>query len=204
MSEVPADDEAMPPPELRLVPRDTSFEYPLDETAPKPEPVHDSDAIDLPKLGGDRKPIIPEHLQTLTGVRNTAGKYADAARFHTLYHLVRSLSYLFWGVVWAFVGLGRIAEAQRQWWWVSEQSFLRSKAVVDGNSPEWRALHGISRKTRSWRGAVIGAEAFVIVLVLVLIAAFARGGRGSSSPRSPCRRSPERAGPPTGRSCSRP
>ena len=56
---------------------------------------------------------------------------------------------------------------------MSEQSFLRSKAVVDGNSPEWRALHGIGRKTRSWRGAVLGAEAFAIVLTFVLIAAFA-------------------------------
>jgi len=174
VSEHPADDEATPPPpDLRLVPRDTSFEHPLDETAPKPEPVHDGDGHALPKLGGDRKPIIPEHLQTLTGVRSTVGKHADAARFHTLYHVLRSPSYLFWGVVWACVGAYRIAEAQRQWWWVSEQSFLRSKAVLDGNSPEWRALHGISRKTRSWRGAALGAEVFAIVLTFVLIAAFA-------------------------------
>jgi hypothetical protein len=171
MSEVPADDEAMPPPpELRLVPRDTSFEHPLDETAPKPEPVHDGDGIAIPHLGGERKEIIPAHLRTWKGIRSTAGKHLDAARFHTLFHLVRSLSYLFWGVVWAFAGLGRIAESQRQWWWVSEQSFLRSKAVVDGNSPEWRALHGISRKTRSWRGAVVGAEVFFIALALVLTA----------------------------------
>ena len=56
---------------------------------------------------------------------------------------------------------------------MAEQSSLRSKAVVDGNSPEWRALHSIARKTRSWRGAVIGAEAFAIVLTLVLIAGLA-------------------------------
>jgi S-DNA-T family DNA segregation ATPase FtsK/SpoIIIE len=166
MSEDPLNSDS-PPPELHLVPRDTSFEHPLDETAPKPEPVHDGEGIDLPKLGGDRKPIIPEHLRTWAGVKSTAYKHADAARFHALYHVLRSP---FWGVVWACVGLGRVAESQRQWWWVSEQSFLRSKAVVDGNSPEWRALHGLARKTRSWRGAVIGAEAFAIVLALVLIA----------------------------------
>ena len=44
---------------------------------------------------------------------------------------------------------------------------------MDGNCPEWRALHGIARKTRSWRGAVIGAEVFAIVLAFTLIAAFA-------------------------------
>jgi DNA segregation ATPase FtsK/SpoIIIE, S-DNA-T family len=72
-------------------------------------------------------------------------------------------------VLWAFVGTAKIARAQRQWWWVTESSFLRSKSVVDGNSPEWRALHSIARKTRSWRGAVIGAEAFALLLTLVLL-----------------------------------
>jgi DNA segregation ATPase FtsK/SpoIIIE, S-DNA-T family len=56
---------------------------------------------------------------------------------------------------------------------VSDHSSLRSKAVIDGNSPEYRSLHNLVRKTRSWRGAVIGAEAFAVVLTLVLIAAFA-------------------------------
>ena len=142
MSEDPIGDESTPPPELRLVPRDVSFEQPLDETAPTPEPVHDGDGFKIPSLGGERRDIIPGHLRTRKGVQSTAYKYFDAARFHSLFHLVRSPSYLFWGVVWACVGAARIAEAQRQWWWVSEQSFLRSKAVVDGNSPEWRALHG--------------------------------------------------------------
>jgi DNA segregation ATPase FtsK/SpoIIIE, S-DNA-T family len=173
VSEDPIGSESTPPPELRLVPRDTSFEHPLDETAPKPEPVHDADAIELPRLGGDRRPIVPEHLQTLAGVRSTAGKHLDAARFHTLFHLLRSPSYLVLGTVWAVVGAAKIIKAQLDWWLVTEQSFLRSKAVVDGNSPEWRALHGIGRKTRSWRGAVVGAEAFAIVLTFVLIAAFA-------------------------------
>jgi DNA segregation ATPase FtsK/SpoIIIE, S-DNA-T family len=166
-------DDADAPPELHLVPRDTSFEHALDETAPAPEPVHDGDGTGMPPLGGERRPVIPGHLQTWAGIRGTAGKYLDAARFHTLFHLLRVPMYLVLGVLWAIVGAAKIARAQREWWWVSEQSFLRSKAVVEGNSPEWRALHGISRKTRSWRGAVLGAELFAIVLALVLIAAFA-------------------------------
>jgi hypothetical protein len=162
------DDDAVP--ELHLVPRDTSFEHALDETAPKPEAVHDGDGNELPRLGGERRDIIPAHLRTWKGVRSTGYKYADAARFHTLFHLVRSLGYLVMGVIWAFVGAAKIAREQRQWWWVSEQSYLRSKAVVEGNSPEWRALHATGRKTRGWRGAVIGAEAFAIVLTIALIA----------------------------------
>jgi hypothetical protein len=155
------------------VPRDTSFEHALDETAPKPVPVHDGDGIKMPKLGGERKPVVPEHLQTWKGVRGTAGKHLDAARFHVSFHALRSPSYLVMGVIWAIVGAAKIAKAQLDWWWLSEQSFLRSKSVVDGNSPEWRALHSTARKTRSWRGAVLGAEAFAIVLTLTLIAALA-------------------------------
>jgi DNA segregation ATPase FtsK/SpoIIIE, S-DNA-T family len=162
-------DEGTPPPELHLVPRDTSFEHALDEAAPGPEAVHDGDGIALPSLGGERRPIVPEHLRTWHGVRATAARYLDAARFHTLFHLLRSPLYLVMGVLWAFVGAVKIAGAQREWWWVSEQSFLRSKAVVDGNSPEWRALHSLARKTRSWRGWVIGAEAFAVLLALVLM-----------------------------------
>jgi len=173
VSEDPIGGESTPPPELHLVPRDTSFEHPLDETAPKPEPVHDGDGFAIPSLGGERREIIPAHLRTWKGITSTAGKHLDAARFHALFHLLRSPMYLVLGVLWACVGAAKIAEAQRQWWWVSEQSFLRSKTVVEGNSPEWRALHGISRKTRSWRGAVLGAEVFAILLTFVLVAAFA-------------------------------
>ena len=161
------------PPDLHLVPRDTSFEHPLDETAPKPEPVHDGDGNEIPRLGGERRPVVPEHLQTWEGVKSTAGKYLDAARFHASFHLLRVPLYVVLGVFWACVGAVRIARVQRDWWWVSDHSSLRSKAVVDGNSPEYRSLHNLVRKTRSWRGAVIGAEAFAVVLTLVLIAAFA-------------------------------
>jgi len=160
-------------PELHLVPRDTSFEHPLDELAPKPELVHDGDGIKLPALGGERRPIIPEHLKTLQGIHSTAGKYLDAARFHALFHLLRLPAYVVTGTFWACAGAAKVAKAQLDWWWVSEQSFLRSKAVVDANSPEWRALHGLARKTRSWRGAVLGAEAFTLALALVLMLALA-------------------------------
>jgi hypothetical protein len=165
-------DEGTPPP-LHLVPRDTSFEHALDETAPKPELVHDGDGIAIPSLGGERRPIVPEHLQTMEGIRGTAGKYADAARFHTLFHLLRAVPYLVMGVYWAVVGAVKLAKKQLGWWWVAEQSYLRSKAVAEGNSPEWRALHSAGRKTRSWRGMVVGAEAFALLLTFVLIAALA-------------------------------
>ena len=160
-------------PELHLVPRDTSFEHQLDETAAKAEAVHDGDGIEIPRLGGERLAIVPEHLRTLAGIRSVLLKYLDAARFHTSFHALRSPKYLLWSVLWAFVGLVRLAKKQKDWWWVSESGNLRSKAVVDGNSPEWRSLHSLGRKTRSWRGACLGAEVFTIALALLLVALLA-------------------------------
>ena len=156
-------------PVIATVPRDVSFEHPLDETAPKPEPVHDGDGIAIPKLGGERRDVIPAHLRTWKGIRSTVFKYMDAAQFHTTFHGIRVLWYLFWGTVWAVGGVLRLAERQRQWWWVAEQGYLRSKAVVDGNSPEWRKLHSEARRTRSQRGAVLGAEAAVILAAGLVI-----------------------------------
>ena len=165
-------DDGEASPEVLTVPRDTSFEHPLDETAPKPEPVHDGDGIAIPRLGGERRDIIPAHLRTLKGIWKVVLKYGDAARFHSLFHLLRSPKYLALSVLWACVGVGRIANRQRQWWWwVSEQSYLRSKAVVDGNSPEWRKLHSEVRKVRSWRGAVLGAELAAILIAFLVVAA---------------------------------
>ena len=93
------------------------------------------------------------------------------------------------GAVWAFVGAARIAEAQRQWWWVSERRSCGPRPSWTATRPEWRALHGIARKTRSWRGAVIGAEAFAHrpragahrrVRALVVVAHRRRGGHAAA------------------------
>ena len=162
----------VPPPDA-TVPRDTSFEHALDEDAPEPAPVHDGDGIEIPRLGGERLPVIPEHLRTWPGIRSTAYKYFDAARFHAAFHALRSPKYLACSMWWALVGIVKLAKVQCRWWWVAEQSSLRSKAVVDGNSPEWRSLHSKAVKTRSFRGACLGFEVFTVALTLVLIAALA-------------------------------
>jgi hypothetical protein len=164
------DDDEGAAPELHLVPRDTSFEHALDETAPKPEPVHDGDGIEIPSLGGERKLIVPEHLRTWKGIRSTAGKHGDAARFHTAFHLLRVPMYLVMGTAWACVGTVKLTRRQVSWWWLAEHGYLRSKAVVEGNSPEYRALLAAARKTRRVRGFVVGLEVFAILLAFTLIA----------------------------------
>ena len=157
-------------PPVVTVPRDTSFEHLLDGDAPDPVPVHEGDGMPMPRLGGERRPVVPEHLRTLRGAWGVVAKYADAARFHVSFHALRSPSYLFWGMVWAVAGILRVARAQQRWWWVSEQSYLRSQAVIAGDSREWRSLHTQVRKTRSWRGTVLGGELAVIIAGCVLLA----------------------------------
>lgn len=157
------------PPGIVTVPRDTSFEHALDETAPEPETVHDGDGMEIPRLGGERLPVIPEHLRTLAGIRSAAGKYLDAAGFHTAYHGLRSPKYLAWSLWWACVGVFRIGGRQLAWWWVTESSRLRSKAVVEGNSPEWRSVHAHVIKRRSFRGMCLLAEVLTLALVLGLV-----------------------------------
>ena len=166
-----AEDPPPAAPTILLVPRDTAFDHPLDDTVPKPVPVHVDGGNELPALGGERRDIVPEHLRAWKGIKSTIGKYLDAARFHTLFHLLRSPMYLVLGVLWAVVGVVRIANSQRQWWWVTEASGLKTKAVVDGNSPEYRAVASHVIKRRSYRGAVLAAELAAVVLPGIMIAA---------------------------------
>ena len=50
MAEHPLEDPTGVEPDAEVIPirKDTSFEHPLDETAPKPEPVHDGDGPEIP------------------------------------------------------------------------------------------------------------------------------------------------------------
>src|SRR5258708_7944884 len=96
----PSDGAEASPPQPHLVPRDTPFEHALDETAGKPEPVHAGGGHEMPPLGGERKPIVPVHLRTWQGIKSTAGKYLDAAQFHTAFHAIRSPGYLIMGIIW--------------------------------------------------------------------------------------------------------
>src|SRR5438105_15705299 len=97
--------EVLTPPEVATVPRDTSVEHVLDEDAPRPVPVHDGDGIAIPRLGGERLPIVPEHLRTLAGIWSAFYRYFDAARFHTAFHALRSPKYLGCAVWWAVIGV---------------------------------------------------------------------------------------------------
>ena len=205
MSEDPIDGEMTPPPELHLVPRDTSFEHALDETAPKPEPVHDGDGSEhAPRSAGNGAPSSPSTCGPGQGIRSTACKYLDAARFHVSFHSLRSPQYLVMGVLWAIVGAVKVARAQRRLV-VGDRAVL---PAVQGRGRRQLARSGgrctAARKSRAWRGAVLGAEVFAVVAgpgadrrarPVVGVADRRRGGHAAAGPL--------RAARSTGRSCSR-
>ena len=184
---------------LRAVPAvpaaDTSYEIALDEDpAPAAELVHAGEGFALPSRPGQRSPVIPEHLRTWAGVRSTASRHGGLLAHRAGYHGIRSPGYLARALLWALVGLLVVAVRAVRWWWLAEQTRLRSLAVVSGDSKEWRELHKDAQDTRRARGltllavlaglAVAGALMWAYapwwgwaLLAAVLLAVLARTGR---------------------------
>ena len=167
--------ELVPFPGVPAVPAaDTSYEIPLDEgPAPGAELVHQGDGFALPSRAGERRPVIPVHLRTWGGVRKTAARHGGLLTHRGAYHAVRSPGYLLKASGWAVYGLLLCIERARRWWWVAEQTRLRSLAVVAGDSREWRNLHKDAKSSRRDRGLVLLAAAFAIALAAALMAKFA-------------------------------
>jgi S-DNA-T family DNA segregation ATPase FtsK/SpoIIIE len=107
---------------------------------------------------GEMRPIVPEHLRTLAGVRKALRWRYRRARHHTLYHLARSPRRLLLAVLWAPVGLARIGQAQLSWWWLSEQAYLRQEAIAANDPRTWHQLHTHAREVRLVRGIALAAE----------------------------------------------
>jgi S-DNA-T family DNA segregation ATPase FtsK/SpoIIIE len=118
---------------------------------------------------GEWKPVVPEHLRTREGRRKAAGWQYRRARHHALYHGLRSPLRLANTIRWAFVGLARIVFAQLGWWWVSEQTYLRHKAIADGDTQKWLMVHKHAREVRLVRGLVLLGEAAALALGGVLL-----------------------------------
>jgi len=150
---------------------DTSYEVALDdEPEGAPVPVHDGEALAVLPDQAARLPVIPEHLQTLAGVRSAVAARAADAAHGGAYHAVRSPWYLLLAVLWAAVGALRVAGRLWRYVFVGEQGVLRSQAVAAGDSREYRALQGDWRRTHDYRKVVVGIIAFTVALALALLA----------------------------------
>ena len=75
------------------------------------------------------RPILPAHLQTLAAARKHYGWHLKRGRHHFLYHLVRLPKRAWDTLRWAALGVLKIGWLQVNWWWLTEQTYLRMQAV---------------------------------------------------------------------------
>jgi Protein of unknown function (DUF2637) len=134
---------------------------------------------------GERRPVIPAHLRTWGGVRSTVARHSGLLAHPGAFHAVRSPGYLLTAAGWALIGLIVVLTRAVRWWWLAEQTRLRSLAVVAGDAKEWRALHKDAQDTRRARGLALLAAAAAIAIAGVLMWIYAPwywSGRTGSAP----------------------
>jgi hypothetical protein len=159
---VPAADtgEVTPRPEALPEEYDTSFEVALDDDPGPATPV----LVDsVAKVRQDRRPVIPEHLRTVQGVRRAGVRTAKLTGYRFSYHAVRSPLYLLLAAWWAVVGLLRLAGRQLAWYWVMESHSLRQHAATKNDAETWVKLHTEARRARGARGVWLALEVLVLV-----------------------------------------
>ena len=166
-----------PAPGAELVPftgaADTHYEIALDDGQAAAEVVHPPGGFGLPAEPGQLRPVVPEHLRTLQGVEKAIFSTCARQAHRGAFHGIRAPGYLLKAAGWAVVGLVLTAARVIRWWWLAEQTRLRSLAVISGDSREWRNLHKDARNSRRDRGLVLLAAAFAAVLALALMWEFA-------------------------------
>ena len=134
------------------------------------------------------RPILPEHLQSWPAARKHYGWHARKARHHFLYHLVRVPARIWHTLRWAALGLLKLGWLQVNWWWVTEQTYLRMQAVADNDARTWESLHKHAVKRRAFRGGVLAAELAALLVLIGTVTAYAplamaayRPGRGAAA-----------------------
>ena len=140
-----------------------------DEPAPAPAVLVDPS----PPAGIMLRPVIPEHLQTIAGVKLAATRFTLRQSHRARYHALRSPQYLAVALWWALVGVFRLAGRQVRWWWMTEQHSLRSLAAASGDSREWHKLHKEAKETRKVRGMILAGELLGVVVAAALVSRFA-------------------------------
>jgi S-DNA-T family DNA segregation ATPase FtsK/SpoIIIE len=136
-----------------------------------PEPPPPGLAKPKPRAA-ERRPIIPEPWRRASARKTLRHKVSlnwHRARFHGL----RAPAYLVKMVTWATVGIARLALAQLGWWWVAEQTWLRSEAIAAGDHCAWMTLHKHARETRLVRGLVLLGEVIALAVAGAMVTVYA-------------------------------
>ena len=138
-----------------------------------PAPVPPSPRVPGRRQPGEMRDIIPPSLRSWASVKKLAKRYYKLSRHHVLYHLVRSPKRLALTIWWAVAGIAGLAWTQLNWWWVTEQTYLRHEAVAANDPRQWLALHNNARKTRLVRGMALLAELAGVALAIGIVTYYA-------------------------------
>lgn len=151
---------------------DTSYEVALDdEPGSRVEAVHDGDAVARLPFDGERRAIIPAPLRSVAAARAETLRLTDVARHHGTFHAIRSPWYLAKTLLWAVYGLLIMVAKLAGWLGVAEHLPLRSLAVINGDSREYRSLGSHARQERKERRAIV---AVVFVAACAALGIFLR------------------------------
>ena len=143
------------------------------KAAPAPVPAPVSPRPPGRGQPGELRKIIPDHLTSWAGIRKVIKRRYKLIRHHFLYHLVRSPKRLALTIWWAGAGIVRLAWTQLNWWWVTEQTYLRLQAVAHNDPRTWESLHKRGRETRLVRGFVLLAELAGLALACGIVTTYA-------------------------------
>lgn len=156
---------------------DTHFDVPLDaeedsEQDSDPDTGQDTGPVLVDPAEDERpgrKPIIPPNWHGWANIKATLHDYASLTLYRAGWHAARTPGYVFWVAVFAVVGLGKVANGQRRWWWLSEQYGLRQSAADIGDPQMWLKLHREVKATRAWRGAVLIGELIALAVGVPIV-----------------------------------
>lgn len=140
---------------------DTSFDIEFDQDPGPVAPVF----VDQPPDQTTRRPIIPVHLRTVAGVKNTAKRKSGEVGYRIGYHALRSPLYVLLALWWSQVGILRLIGRQLRWWWHPELTSMLQHAATKNDLKEGRELHKQVSKARQSRGLILLVEAFGVLVV---------------------------------------
>ncbi len=105
-----------------------------------------------------RPPIVPAWLRSTDQRRVFIRELAGMVTYKVGFQASRSPLYAARTCIWAPWGAAKLAKRQIAWWWLVEQHAMRQHAATHNQYADWNVLHREMKRTRRWRGWVLGGE----------------------------------------------
>ena len=144
------------------------------ETMPEPAVATPVIHADVTEQAGELRPVIPEHLQTVEGIKATVRLHAHRHSHRARYHGVRAPGYLAKTIAYALRGVAVLNRRTLTWWHATGLWIMESAAVAQGRAAHNDALkyHTEGKKTRAKRGRILAACVVLALAALGAMVAF--------------------------------